>query len=370
MEISNCLTSGAIYKLFEDVKVYDLCYIYRGQITTPVTDNILSVAETDLLKAENSPGIRNKIYFIMVESLQNITKHQVSADKNVQDFSNLFLIQKNEENYRITTANTVENTKIDKLKSILEEINSLNQAELGKYAESLFSSGKGIGFGLIEMARKSGNKLVYDFEKLDKKLSCFYLQTGVKSVTELSGTEVEMKKAMVNIIDIHKMLAKENILWVFYGLFNQESFINMLGALKAHVSESQVQKNKILFNTIEMLQNIVKHGYKPDSSWEGNPGMFCVGYNNKEYILTSVNYIENTRREALENTLKHVNGMSKEALHEHYEKNVFDFDGPAGVSGGIGITDLRMKSENLIVYNFQKINDTYSFFSLQTKIKS
>ena len=100
----------------------------------------------------------------MVEGLQNITRHQ-EVKAEVDENSGIFFIQQRDGKYYITTGNVIENDKVEELRGKLEVVNSLDKVELKKYYKDVLTKGKlsvkgGAGLGLIEMSRKSGNKLL------------------------------------------------------------------------------------------------------------------------------------------------------------------------------------------------------------------
>jgi hypothetical protein len=62
----------------------------------------------------------------------------------------------------------------------LEEVNNLSPDELKEYyrqslSETEFTEKGGAGLGIIEMARKSGHKLKYEFTKINNEYSFFSL---------------------------------------------------------------------------------------------------------------------------------------------------------------------------------------------------
>jgi len=160
-EITNT-NLGLAFTLFKNMQQDNLEYTYRGNFNTAITDNILSLAESNLQDTKEKLKIRKRVYFIMVEGLQNITRHQEEVNE-IRKEPGLFVIQRKKESYYITTGNLIKSENIDGLKTLLDKINSLNAAELKEYyreilnSRSLSSKG-GAGLGLIEIARKSGRK--------------------------------------------------------------------------------------------------------------------------------------------------------------------------------------------------------------------
>ncbi len=94
------------------------------------------------------------------------------------------MIAKNEDNYQIMTGNYLETKNVEDLKSKLDLVNSMDKAELKAYYKEVLSNGtrseKGTaGLGMIDIARKSGKKLDYNFDKIDEEYSFFSLNIRV-----------------------------------------------------------------------------------------------------------------------------------------------------------------------------------------------
>jgi hypothetical protein len=90
------------------------------------------------------------------------------------------MIAKNELNYNIITGNFVGNQSIAPLRSRLDEVNSLTKEELKEFYKSILNNGirslnGGSGLGMIDIARKTGEKLEYNFLEIDDKVSFFTL---------------------------------------------------------------------------------------------------------------------------------------------------------------------------------------------------
>lgn len=369
-----CETSlNFVLTLFRAMQKDNLGYVYRGRFTQDITDNILALTENKLEKEEQSSKIKKRVYSILVECLQNITRHQDDAKVDLPDNNGLFVIQKHDEKYFITTGNLVMNNNIDYIKNLIETINGLEKEELKDYYKMVLEDGSlsskgGAGLGLIDMARKSGNKLLYQFRPVDDKSSFFYLHT----IPSLEGLEIKSENkddSLNNIINIHNILNQENILLVSNGPFNQESLMILLGSLEGQMTGTISHKKKVFYVVVEMLQNIVKHGFNADSNPQGMPGIFIISELEGHYKITTGNYVDIRKYESLKAKLENVNTLSKAKLDEYFNKCLFDFEIDSSKKAGLGIIDLRIKSGNPIVYSFNKASDVACFFSLHTTIK-
>jgi hypothetical protein len=349
----------------------NLGHIYRGKFTQKITDSILALTETNLDKEEESPKIKKRVYAIMVECLQNITRHQDDAEDNDPKNFGIFVIQKQEAKYFITTGNLVERKNIDQIKNLIEKINSLEKEELKDYYKKVLIEGSlsdkgGAGLGLIDMARKSGNKLIYSFKEISDIYSYFYLHT----IPSLSGdfTEQSSEGSLDNIMDIHQYVSEENILLVFNGVFNQESLINLLATVQGQMKGSESHKKKVFNIVVEMLQNIVKHGVAKTDIDYGNPGIFFISESEVDFKITTGNLILTDQIEKLDNKLQKINSLNKKDLGKYYDEHLMNFENESDKKTGLGLIDMCLKSRNKLKYSFHKIDDKYSFFSLQTSI--
>lgn len=361
------------FRLFQGMQKENLGYIYRGLFTQNITDNIISLAETNLEQAKETSKVRKRVFSIMVECLQNITRHQSDTHIEVEtpESSGIFVIQRKTEGYYITTGNVVDKDAVPNLTEQIQKINSLGKDELKEYYKSVLELGDlspkgGAGLGLIEMARRSGNKLSFDFERLDDQYSYFYLHTAISKSEFNLLYEVNLE----NIKSLHKILNKENILLVFNGVLNQESLINLLSIIEGQMISSLDVKKKVFNVMVEMLQNIVKHATKKDEEEEiiGNPGIFFMSENKSRYSLSTGNYVKNEEVDGLKAKLTHVNSLEGDELDLFYSKRLLNFEIDNSKEAGLGIIDLRLKSGNKLQYSFDKVDSSVTFFTLQISL--
>lgn len=360
--------------LFDAMQKDNLSYVYRGFFNQQITDSILSLTEVNLQTEEQSNKMKKRVYAIMVEGLQNITRHQNdSASKSIQSTHGLFIIKRSEDKYYITTGNATEKKSIPVITELIEKINRLNKDELKVYYKQVLNEGElsdkgGAGLGLIDMARKSGNKLSYRFTDLNETDTYFYLHT-IPTLTDLSKDFNKVAKdSLDNIIDIHKTLNNEDIKLIYNGVMNQESLKGLLQTIEGHLSDNKNEKNKMFYIVMEMLQNIVKHASNPNGEEGGNPGIFFISEKNGKHLLTAGNYMENTHVDEVDKKITYVNSLSVEEMNEYYNNSLFDFEIDDSKKAGLGIIDLRLKSNNKIGHYLRKINENYTFFSLQIQI--
>jgi len=364
--------------LFEAMQKDNLSYIYRGYFNQQITDSILSLTELNLETKEQSSKMKKRVYAILVEGLQNITRHQTDAkvDESHKEFdtNGLFVIKRNNDKYYITTGNATNKKNIPTITKLIEKINSLDKDELKKYYKEVLNEGElsdkgGAGLGLIDMARKSGNKLSYKFVDLSDEDTYFYLHT-IPTLEQQEDFEKIAQASLDNIIEIHKTLNKEDIRLIYNGTLSQDSLMGILSTIEGHMEGTPDKKNKMFNIVLEMLQNIVKHGKSPKEEAEnnGNPGIFFISKKGDKYLLTAGNYISDENTQKLKTKIEQVNNLSDSELDEYYNQSLLDFENDDSKKSGLGIIDLRVKSNNKIGYYFKNIDKNTAFFSIQVKI--
>ena len=97
------------------------------------------------------------------------------------------MIGKEDTDYYVITGNYILNEKVNAVKEKLERVNRCDKEELKKLYQEILSnegmSDKGTaGLGMIDIARKSGQKLGYDFHYVDENYSFFSLEAKISRV--------------------------------------------------------------------------------------------------------------------------------------------------------------------------------------------
>jgi hypothetical protein len=361
-----------VYDFYKDMVPHNLTYVYRGNFSRSLNEGILSLSESNLNNISEDAKVRKKVYFIMVESLQNITRHEDKVEDENSETSSFFVIQRQDNSHLVTSGNIIENKNIDGLKGKLEKVNSLDPESLKDYAREImkhggFSEKGGAGLGLIEMARKSGNKLTYDFVKINDTISYFYFQTRISGENQPAVPKNYFEEAK----GYHQLLIGKNLNLVYQGQFSQENLKSILGMIEASIStKGGLPVRKKIFNVlVEALQNIFKHGKNMGNAEEEKNGIFIIGNSDGEYRLATGNVVSNSIIADLKTKLELVNSSSIDQLNDLYN-SIISSDEVSGENGaGLGLIDMKLKSEQNLIYNFTPIDNENSFYSLQITIK-
>lgn len=179
-----------IYDLHRTMMAQKLILVYEGDFTQESTKSILAMAERNLDTSGEDSSIKRKVFNVMVEALQNIVKHSDELiDGTMHSHAAIFLIGRDEKKYTIMSGNPIRKGNIDKLKGALEKINTLDKDGLKELYKEIIknttiSEKGGAGLGFVDMARKSGEKLEYEFPEMNTDYAFFCLKVSVSREKE------------------------------------------------------------------------------------------------------------------------------------------------------------------------------------------
>jgi hypothetical protein len=179
-----------VYDFYKSMKAHEITLVYEGEITHQITKAFTSLTESNMAKEEESNTVQKKVFHVMVECLQNISKHADSFGSDDFLFAGrgIFMVSKGDVEYHVTTGNVIENAKIEELTRILDHINVLDKEGLKQLYKTQMREGRlsekgGAGLGFIDIARKTGRKLEFHFLSIDEENS-FFILTSTISRTE------------------------------------------------------------------------------------------------------------------------------------------------------------------------------------------
>ena len=89
----------------------------------------------------------------------------------------------------------------------------------------------------------------------------------------------------------------------------------------------------------------------------------------KVYSLTTGNLILNTKVDQLKEKLDTVNKHDKIGLKELFRKSLSGQTINSESTGNMGLIDMAKKSGSKLVYQFEKLNDLYSYYTLRVKVE-
>ena len=175
-----------VYEFYKSMKAHEITLVYEGEITHQITKAFTSLTESNMAKDDEPGNVQRKVFHVMVECLQNISKHadDFTSDDFLFSGRGIFLVSKGENEYSVTTGNAVDNDRIEELTNMLETINTMDKEGLkGLYKrqmkEGRLSEKGGAGLGFIDIRRKTGKELEYHFLPISNDTSFFLLTSTI-----------------------------------------------------------------------------------------------------------------------------------------------------------------------------------------------
>ena len=180
--------SFSVENYFPDHLRENIILYYKGSVDSNAINCVLDSVEKKMVETNDNVKLRKKVYNVLVESLQNLYHH---VDEAPEDFSEradkfgIFQMEKIDGGYKIITGNFVHSDNIESLEGKLRKINRSTQEEIRELYKFILnhqriSAKGGGGLGLVDIARKTGNKLDYSFVKYNEEYSFFYLNILIK----------------------------------------------------------------------------------------------------------------------------------------------------------------------------------------------
>jgi len=181
-----------IENYFSDQPKDNIILYYKGNVDSDVINHVLDSVEEKMVAVDENPKLRKKVYNVLVESLQNLYHHvdrvPVDFEDQVEKYG-LLVVRKVQDGYKIVTGNFVSSENIEKLEEKIKRINRSTHEEIKELYKFILnhqriSAKGGGGLGLVDIARKTGNKLDYAFIKYNDNYSFFYLDILVNEEKE------------------------------------------------------------------------------------------------------------------------------------------------------------------------------------------
>ena len=175
----------SVLSLYDELVKNGISLVYLGEFNHDITKMFTSMSEREMERKKEERSVQRKVYHVMVETLQNISRHSDEITGIENNIGNgLFLIGQKDNTYFIITSNKISNKKKEVIHANLNEVNALTRDELNQLFKKTIKEGTisekgGAGLGLIDIARKTSNPLEFQFLPMDEEYSLFVLKVEI-----------------------------------------------------------------------------------------------------------------------------------------------------------------------------------------------
>lgn len=353
-----------IYSTGSKIETEQFLFACRGSFNSSITDNILFLTEGNLLELD-SPKVAKKVYYLMVEGLQNITRHQYHNDSGSPFDGALFIINRREQAYSITYGNWVSASVKEDLEENLAAIVSKDVVELKEYYMEIlnnsgFSSKGGAGLGLVDMARKSSGKLSFEFAPVNDG---FFYYLNLNIAIEKDDYDEEAASGYIHdAMKLHQDMLACDAQIIFKGLLHESNVNHLSNQIDSTLNDSPETRGMSSVMT-ELLRNVAKHAYSRLNHL-GKPGVFMLQKMEEGFAMYSGNFISGGKQELVENSVRLINGLSTSQLNEIIDKKHAEDTS----SSGTGLVRLRKISGHEIGYEIKEFKDDPPYFILKIEL--
>ncbi|MCB0792989.1 MAG: hypothetical protein H6595_09760 [Flavobacteriales bacterium] len=179
-----------IYDMYDELERQRVMLSFKGLLSDELISALLGLVERKMLVIESDPRVRKRVFNVVMECLQNLFHH--NARKKLTDGRavptnephGMVMIVHQDDGYSVLTGNFMAGGEVDAMRTRLDRINAMDHDQLREFYKETLADGRytesgGGGLGIIDIARRSGNKLEYGFVPFDTDSAFFSLNVNV-----------------------------------------------------------------------------------------------------------------------------------------------------------------------------------------------
>jgi len=181
-----------IFDLYDDLEKQRIMLSFKGDLSTDLITALLGLVEKKMEVLEPDQRTQKRVFNVVMECLQNLFHHNTrvalgdSSGNKRDEPHGVVMIAHDETGYSVLTGNYMAQLEVSDLKDHLDLVNGCEPQQLRDLYKTTLANGKfsstgGGGLGIIDIARKSGQKLEYGFVPLDNENTFFSLNVNVTS---------------------------------------------------------------------------------------------------------------------------------------------------------------------------------------------
>ncbi|MDW3211294.1 MAG: SiaB family protein kinase [Reichenbachiella sp.] len=185
--------SANSFDLYNKIYNENVLLMYKGAITFDLVTSVIETLDRKVNMTESDKKVQKLFYSAAVECVHNLYHHMDEVKGHFKEISEhdaksgLITVIAKEKYYNIITGNFIPTKHTYDLKDKIEEVNNTDKNGLrALYKETLsngeFSEKGTAGLGLIQLARKTGERLNYKFDKVNSEYSYFTFQIKINRV--------------------------------------------------------------------------------------------------------------------------------------------------------------------------------------------
>jgi hypothetical protein len=315
-----------------DLSKLSYLFYYKGNYSEGPGIFITNILENNIKRSDSQAQLK-RVMFLVIEALQNIERYSFSKE-DPEDYS---LVMRDKHFYYVFTENLINDKKAKELTERLDSLKKQNSEELSEtYFNQLDSGGeteKGAGLGLIEIARKTNNRIFYSVREKEQNTFvynlCFALPVGRES--EEARPDFEFVQQICQTLATQYKEDKRTLL--YNGDFSNAFLKTLLGMLKIMKDQAKTLNRQTHHILIELIQNINKHGLRVNEKVDAK---LLIEWCEPGLKISTWNHISNENSLKFGQKVELLNGCDKAELEKLNQKQLLDLE----ANNGLGLIDI------------------------------
>jgi hypothetical protein len=183
------MLANEMYQFRDYLQEQGIVFCYSGYMTEQILTGIGEAVKRKLEVEDTDRKTARSVFSVFVEQVQNVIRYSAERESNDLDEESMLrygvlTVGRQDEKFFIACGNLVEHDDIDRIRSSLEHIQSLDAEGLkALYKETLKGEtpegSKGAGVGFIDIARRATHGFEFDFSEVKDGRSYFCLKAYV-----------------------------------------------------------------------------------------------------------------------------------------------------------------------------------------------
>lgn len=171
----------------------------------------------------------------------------------------------------------------------------------------------------------------------------------------------------------YKEIIKDNLIFSYTGLINMDVIAQLLQLTETTLITNGIQnrqKKSIINILIEGLQNILYHGENQTKSGSDTAKecLLMLGKEDDAYFIIFGNFILNNQVALLQTKLNKLTSLNSDELKHLYLQTLDNEEFSPKGGASLGLVKIFLDSKRQTSFDFEKINNEFSFFTLQIKV--
>lgn len=180
-------------------------------------------------------------------------------------------------------------------------------------------------------------------------------------------------KALIDVFSYYKFLEDNEVILLYKGPVNSEvlsSILNLAEGRLNELKERSVIKKRVFNILVECIQNTFLH-LEPLEIVKGEDftAILVLANSGNAYNIITGNYLRTPNALRLKENLDDLSSLDEKNLNLKHQMVLTEQGFSEKGGAGLGLIEMFQKSNGEVFYDFDNLDDKYTFYSLQVNIK-